>query len=80
MSRIESNALMRRLLKQHETLPLDAPFEVSSAEKFILCDPVYSHVMPALAVGPGRPLLTRETLISEFGGATFKGRTFVVKD
>ena len=78
MSRIEANALMRRLLREHVTLPSGAPFEVSLAEKFILCDPHYNHLVPVPGAKSGQQL-TREALTSGFDGSTFKGRSFVVK-
>ena len=79
MGRAESNALMRRLIKQNETLPAGAPFEITSAERFILCDPEYNHVLPVVP-GSGLPQPARDLLTSLFVHAAFRGRSFVVRD
>jgi len=76
MVRAQSNALMRRLVKEHVVLPAGAPFVVTLAEQYILCDPDFNHVIP---VTDGFSA-TREALTASFAGARFQGRIFVVKD
>ena len=76
MARAQSNALMRRLLREHVVLPVGAPFAVTLAEQYILCDPDFNHVIP---VTDGFSA-TREALTASFAGARFQGRIFVVKD
>ena len=77
MARAQSNALMRRLLREHVVLPVGAPFAVTLAEQYILCDPQFNHVIP-VTDGPSSP--TREALTAAFAGARFQGRSFDVKD